>query len=285
MNKTTFGYIVGGDNKYYVNLIRSLKSLEERVKKPYEVLILDMDGRFYTDEPNIKVVNSRADKINNEGDEHNRNWLQPHIWAQRYQLYKYVETDYCFYMDVDTVLINDRTEELIEESEDNFMLAQHWWVPTFSSFVNNVNPDLTKLSRFLPPQNVEYFYGASGCFLFKKNAHDHIFKKYEEIYQEVHGDGSAPRNVTDELILCLTFNQFDDWKFTNGSFNHTAHPKSMPLKKENNIWVGKNSYENEYKPVFVFHSSYEFLDTLQSEYLDDIKKEMYWEEYNPQNYK
>jgi hypothetical protein len=281
MSKTTFGYIVGGDDKYYTNLMRSLKSLEERVKNPYEVLIIDMDGRFYSDESNIKVVNESVNKVDNGGDELNRNWLQPHIWAKRYELYKYLETDYCFYMDVDTVLINDRTEELIEESEDNFMLAQHWWVPTLNSFLSNVRVDLSKVSPFLPPSGVEYFYGASGCFLFKKDSHNHIFEKYQEIYKEIHGDGSAPMNVTDELILCLSFNQFDDWKFTNGAMNHTAHPKSMPLKKEDGVWFGKNSYEEEFKPVFVFHSSYEYLHTLDSEYLEDIKKEMYWEEFHP----
>jgi hypothetical protein len=277
----TFGYIVGGDDKYYTNLMRSLKSLEERVKDKYEVLIIDMDGRFYADESNIKVVNESVNKIDNDGDELNRNWLQPHVWAKRYELYKHVETDYCFYMDVDTVLINDRTDELIDESEDQFMLAQHWWVPTLNSFLSNVRVDLSKVRPFLPPTGTEYFYGASGCFLFKKESHDHIFKKYQEIYDEIHGDGSAPMNVTDELILCLSFNQFDDWKFTSGALNHTAHPKSMPLIKENGIWMGKNSYEDEYKPVFVFHSSYEYLHTLESEYLEEIKKEMYWEEYHP----
>jgi len=46
MSKVTFGYIVGGDDKHYINLMRSLKALEERVKQPYEVVIIDMDDRF-----------------------------------------------------------------------------------------------------------------------------------------------------------------------------------------------------------------------------------------------
>lgn len=248
----TFGYIVGGHDKYYTNLMRSLKSLEERVKGKYEVLIIDMDGRFYSDESNIKVVNENVDKIDNDEDELNRNWLQPHIWAKRYELYKHLETDYCFYMDVDTVLINDRTEELIEESEDQFMLAQHWWVPTLNSFLSNVKVDLLKVRPFLPSPETEYFYGASGCFLFKKESHDHIFKKYHEIYDKIHGDGSAPTNVTDELILCLSFNQFDDWKFTSGALNHTAHPKSMPLIKENGVWMEKIHMKMNINPCLFF---------------------------------
>jgi hypothetical protein len=260
--------------------MRSLKALEERVKQPYEVVIIDMDDRFYADDANIKVVKQDAKHLQGSG----RNWFQPHIWAKRYELYKHVETDYCFYMDVDTVLINDRVDELIEESEDNFMLAQHWWVPTLDEFMKNVRADLRKVSKFLPPGGVDYFYGASGCFLFKKDAHDHIFEKFHEIYTDIHGDGSTPLNVTDELLLCLSFNRFDDWKFTNGAFNHTAAHALMPLKKENGIWMGKNPYEKEFKPVFVFHSSYENVHTLvehSPKYIDGIKEVMYWEEYHP----
>lgn len=279
MSKVTFGYIVGGDDKYYTNLIRSLKALEERVNQAYEVVIIDMDNRFYSDEPNIKIVKGDANQINGEG----RNWLQPHIWSKRYELYKHIETDYCFYMDVDTVLINDRVDELIEESENNFMLAQHWWVPTLDDYLTNVKVDLRKVNPYLPPSEINYFYGASGCFLFKKDAHNHIFKKFNGIYTDIHGDGSAPLNVTDELILCLSFNSFDDWKFTNGAFNHTAADSLMPLKKENGIWMGKNLYETEFKPVFVFHSSYENVHTLNQyspKYIDEIKQVMYWEQYN-----
>jgi hypothetical protein len=280
MSKVTFGYIVGGDDKHYINLMRSLKALEERVKQPYEVVIIDMDDRFYADDANIKIVKQDAKHLQGSG----RNWFQPHIWAKRYELYKHVETDYCFYMDVDTVLINDRVDELIEESEDNFMLTQHWWVPTLDEFMKNVRADFRKVSKYLPHSGVDYFYGASGCFLFKKDAHDHIFEKFHEIYTDVHGDGSTPLNVTDELLLCLSFNRFDDWKFTNGAFNHTAAHALMPLKKENGIWMGKNPYEKEFKPVFVFHSSYENVHTLvehSPKYIDGIKEVMYWEEYHP----
>ena len=280
MSKVTFGFIVGGDDIYYKNLMRACESLE-RVKQPHEVLIIDMEGRLDIDDPSVKIVNASAEHLSNGDD---RNWFQPHIWKERYNLYKHVETDYCFYMDVDTVLINDRVDELIEESEDNFMLTQHWWVPTLDEFMKNVRADLRKVSKHLPPGGVDYFYGASGCFLFKKDAHDHIFEKFHEIYTDIHGDGSTPLNVTDELLLCLSFNRFDDWKFTNGAFNHTAAHALMPLKKENGIWMGKNPYEKEFKPVFVFHSSYENVHTLvehSPKYIDGIKEVMYWEEYHP----
>ena len=49
MSKITFGYIVGGEDKHYNNLLRSLESLE-RIEQPYEVVILDADSRLEADE-------------------------------------------------------------------------------------------------------------------------------------------------------------------------------------------------------------------------------------------
>ena len=49
MSKITFGYIVGGEDKHYNNLLRSLESLE-RIEQPYEVVILDADSRLESDE-------------------------------------------------------------------------------------------------------------------------------------------------------------------------------------------------------------------------------------------
>ena len=48
-NKITFGYIVGGEDKHYNNLIRSLGSLE-RIEQPHDVVILDADSRLEADE-------------------------------------------------------------------------------------------------------------------------------------------------------------------------------------------------------------------------------------------
>ena len=81
MNKITFGFIVGGDDIYYTNLMRACESLE-RVKQPHEILIIDMDDRLKIDDPNIKIVNAAAEKVENEDD---RNYFQPYIWKKRYE--------------------------------------------------------------------------------------------------------------------------------------------------------------------------------------------------------
>ena len=88
-----------------------------------------MDNRLEIDDPKVKIVDG-ADK---DIEERIRMMIvigSNHIWKERYNLYKHVETDYCIYLDTDCVVINDRVDELIEESEDQFLVAQHWWVPT-----------------------------------------------------------------------------------------------------------------------------------------------------------
>ena len=73
MSKVTFGFIVGGDDSYYTNLMRACESLE-RVKQDHEVLIIDMDDRLSIDEPNVKIVKSEAKHLDNEDD---RNYFHP----------------------------------------------------------------------------------------------------------------------------------------------------------------------------------------------------------------
>ena len=133
MSKITFGYIVGGEDKHYNNLLRSLGSLE-RIEQPYDVIVLDADSRLENDEdnPNVRIIPFPVDEEKGEG------WFKPHYWQMRYHLNKYVETDHCFYMDTDTVVVNDRVDELIEEAEDDFLICRHWWVPTLKDYLSNV---------------------------------------------------------------------------------------------------------------------------------------------------
>ena len=91
----SFGFIVGGDDSYYKNLMRACESLE-RVSQTHEIVILDMDDRLEIDDPKVKIVSGSAEKVENKDD---RNWFQPHIWKERFNLYKHVETDYCIYLD------------------------------------------------------------------------------------------------------------------------------------------------------------------------------------------
>ena len=278
MTKATFGFIVGGDDTYYTNLMRACESLE-RVKQPHEILIIDMDDRLSIDEPNIKIVKSEAKQLDNDDE---RNYFQPDIWKKRYELYEHVETAYCFYMDTDTVVINDRVDELIEEAEDKFLCTQHWWVPTLGNYLNTGQKiDRTNTGKYMPENPRDYPYAASGAFLFQKEKHDGLFEKYQEIYDHIFSDGKVHSGVTDEMVLCLALNIWNNYKFTNGAFNHCAANAYMPMEQREGVWYGSNPYENEMKPVFLFHSAYQNVATLDQYGTDveELKKVMYWEDY------
>jgi hypothetical protein len=280
MSKLTFGFIVGGDDKYYKNLMRACESLE-RVEQDHEILILDMDDRLDIDDPKVKIVSASKDDRYMKGDD-DRNWFQPHAWAERYNLYKYVETDYCLYLDTDCVVINDRTEELIEESEDNFLISQHWWVPTLQNYFQMVPVDQTGLGKYLPEDTSTYEYAASGAFLFKKGEHDKLFTRYNEIFEDIFSDGGVHEGVTDELILCLAMNEVGGYKFTNGAFNHCAAANQQDMKLVDGVFYGKNPQEDDYEKVFAFHAAYQNIPSLISHspgFVEDIKKVMYWEDY------
>lgn len=274
----SFGFIVGGDDKYYKNLMRACESLE-RISEPHEIVILDMDDRLEINDPKVKIVKADADSLRNEDE---RNWFQPHIWRQRYNVFKHVETDHCIYLDTDTVVIHDRTKELIEEAGDDFLVARHWWVPTLYDYLVNVEVDKTGLGKYLPQDLTSYDYAASGAFLFQNGKHDKLFERYNEIYEDVFSDGGLHSGVTDEFILALSLNEIGGYKFTNGAFNHCAAADQQDLKFEDGSWYGKNPQEDEWKKVFVFHSSCENVESLQfhsPKFIDQIKKDMYWEEY------
>jgi len=278
MTKLSFGFIVGGDDKYYTNLMRACESLE-RIEQDHEIVILDMDDRLDIDDPKVKIVKANADAIRNED---NRNWFQPHIWAERYNVFKHVETDYCIYLDTDCVIVNDRVDQLIEEAEDDFLIARHWWVPTLGDYLRNVEVDHTGLGKYFPQDLGTYDYAASGAFLFQKGKHDKLFERYMEIFNDVFGDRGLHNGVTDELVLCLAMNEVGGYKFTNGAFNHCAAADQQDLKLVDGVWYGKNPQEDEYEKVFAFHSACENVASLAQHspgFINEIKKTMYWEDY------
>ena len=276
--KITFGFIVGGDDKYYNNLMRACESLE-RIEQDHKILIIDMDDRLDNiHDPDVKIVKSKAKHIDNDDE---RNYFQPEIWKKRYELYKHVETEYCFYLDTDTVVINDRVDELIEEAEDKFLCTQHWWVPTLQDFLAQTKVNLTNTGDYIPKNTKSYDYAASGAFLFQKDKHNELFEKYDKIFTDIFSDDGLHSGVTDEMILCLALNEWGNYKFTNGSFNHCAANTQQPLELRDDVWYGSNPQDDEMKPIFLFHSAAQNVATLDQYGTDveELKKVMYWEDY------
>lgn len=261
MSKITFGYIVGGDDKHYNNLLRSIQSLE-RIQQPYEILILDADSRLQTedDKPNVRIIPFPVDEERNGG------WFKPHYWQMRYHLNKHLETDYCFYMDTDTVIVNDRVDELVEESEDNFLICNHWWVPTLGDYLSKVRVNHDLIRDLLDNESyLDNPYFASGLFLFQKEKHDKIFNtflsKFESVFNNLPNNTSA-EGITDELLLSLTLSDTGGYKVTNGSMNHSSEQEQMPLEFRDETFWGKNPQDDEYKKVFAFHNDLEEFHTL-----------------------
>lgn len=248
MSKITFGYIVGGSDKHYENLLRSLQSLE-RIEQDHEILILDADGRLGAPEgqDNVRIIHYPVPEAS--GDE----WFKPHIWQMRYHLYKYLETDYCIYMDTDTVIVNDRVDELIEYSDDKFLICPHWWLNDIRDYFSKVRVSIPSISKYLGEETEQQRYIASGVFLFKRGVHDKIFKTFSNLFEEIFANG-CPQGVTDELLLALSLNKEGDYKFANGSMNHSSNHNQMPLKYEDGIFYGKNPGDEEYQKVFLFHN-------------------------------
>ncbi len=109
-----------------------------------------------------------------------------------------------------------------------------------------------------------------------------MFVRYNEIFEDIFGKSGTHNGVTDELILCLTLNEVGGYKFTNGSFNHCAAADQQDLKLQDDTFYGKNPQEDEYKKIFAFHSACENVDSLKYHspgFIDQIKKTMYWEDY------
>ena len=249
MSKITFGYIIGGDDSHYENLLRSLRSLE-RIEQDHEILILDADGRLGAPEgqDNVRIIHYPVQE-GKGGD-----WYKPHIWQMRYHLYKYLETDYCFYLDSDTVIVNDRVDDLIKYSEDKFLICPHWWLNDIKDYFTKVRVSAKSIHQYLNAGNAYQRYIASGVFLFKRGVHDKIFKTFSEMFDAIFADGQCPAGITDELLLGLSLFKEGDYKFAHGSMNHSSNHNQMPLKYTKGNFYGKNPDDDKFQKVFLFHN-------------------------------
>jgi len=250
----TFAYIVGGQDKFYKMLECSILSIKRNIKSNYKILILDNGKKLPSNYMGTKVVHLDVPKKLHM------------IWSSRYLLYKYAETDYVLYLDVDTVVINDKIEQLIQESDDKFYVCKHWWIPTFGQAVKELKP-LTNVSI---PDKADYF--ASGVFLFHSKKHKYIFEEYQNVLNECYQETDTfKKGVTDEYMLANTLYRTKGYKLCHGSLNHACNPSYMPMEfKENTIW-GKNPFEEHMEKVCCLHCDI----TLRNPTMrlsDDMKK-------------
>ena len=80
----------------------------------------------------------------------------------------------------------------------------------------------------------------------------------------------------------MTLNELGGYHFTNGAFNHCAANDQQDMKLVDGVFYGKNPQDDDYEKVFVFHSAYQNIASLITHspaFHEDIKKVMYWEDY------
>ena len=237
----TFGYIVGGEERHYNNLKKSIKSIKDRIKIPYEILIIDNDGKLES-ENGIKVIHLDQPRK-----------LQ-YYWSNRYRLNEFAETEYVMYMDTDIVIVNDRIEELIKQSEDKFYVCQHWWVKEYGSYLNMNPTDDSVVNKLTGLINYNDPYFASGVFLFNKDKNSKVFEEYWKIFNLCYEQTSNYKTgITDEFMLTHALNITKDYKFCHGSLNHCCEKQLMPIEfKDGNLW-GSNPYELEKEKIVCLH--------------------------------
>lgn len=253
----TFGFIVGGDERHYKNLEKSIMSIRDRVKFPHKILVIDNDNIIKSNS-NVRVVHLD-----------NPRKLQ-YYWSNRYRLHEFAETEYVMYMDTDTVIASDRIEELIERSGDKFFICQHWWVKDYGSYLRMNSTDkkvVDKLSGVISHTDP---YFASGVFLFNKNKNSKVFDEYWRIFNLCYEQGSDYKEgITDEFILAHALNLTGDYKLGPGSLNHCCEKQLMPIQYRDNTLYGSNPFESRVEKIFCLHC-----DTNRRDPSDSYDEEM-----------
>lgn len=237
--KITIGYCVGGADKYYDSLYRSIRSLERIKSVEFDIVVIDSSNKMKSSDSKITIINLPVlkEEIN-------------HFQFMRYQLYKYVQTEYTLYLDVDTVISHDNILELINDSEGKFYITQHFWVTTIRQYIQNVGPSENWVKYLTSIIDTPYI--SSGVFLFNKSSIP-LLKDVEDKFNYIYNNDEYKHAITDELVLSTCLQNYE-YKLANGAINHCS-ASYMPLQFDNDILYGKNPYDCDFKPVTVLHGS------------------------------
>lgn len=263
MNETiTIAYCVGGKDKYYKSLQKSLQSIRDNIHHPIKIKVFDSDNKLESNDE-YEVIHLPVEKDNIHGHQ-----------FQRYKIAEYIDTDWCIYADTDIVFYQDRIEHFLKDAQD-FTITQHFWVPHAKKYLK-CHPIPQKTGEYIFENNINCNYYASGIFAFKPEEHKEILDKVRKKFIEVHlNDMSHNEYITDECILASVLKDYPV-NIVNGSWNHCAIPNEMPLKyvEEDQILYGCNPFDNKEEPVFCFHAD-TFSRKPHEKYKDEnIKKDL-----------
>jgi hypothetical protein len=269
MNDITFIYIVGGEEKHYLNLQRSIKSVKN-IYPNCNILIGDFDNKIdFLKINNLKIIDLSHIKIDKLKE------YKHIIWQYKFYISLLTTSKYNLYLDTDTVLVNP-LNELIEESKGNFIIAQHFWVPTIKEFKIKAETD-SNTFFYLDKLNLtdEMKLCAGGVFFFEKNQINlKIIKETFDLHDSIYNNQDYIKGIYDEPILNSILQKYkNNVIYYNGSLNHCSL-HDMPLKLDNNILYGKNEFDLEFKKIICLHCDF-FRRDPSASYQEPIRSLIY----------
>lgn len=273
MAKLALCYVVGGEQKQYDNLERSLRSLERLTAHDIHIIILEFGYKcrnLISEYRNFKKENIKISILEIGDVLFFQNKFVDHIiWKSKYHaayLASVCENsfnDYIFYVDVDTVFVNDTIDHLIQSSNNKFIVTQHFWTPNYLDFVEKTQPkslpdfhDAASKIGINPSDNFPIATG--GVFGFANTIENKkIISKIIDLHQLIYPFVTSDfiDRFTDEVILSWTLDQNkDNVYWANGALNHCVMAQ-MPLVicKQDNKLYGSNPWENHFDLITCFH--------------------------------
>ncbi len=225
----TIVYTVGGEDRHYKNLEKSIRSLERLAFKP-NIHVYDMNRL------GIEVSNELA-------------------WRSKYEACLQASGDIIWYIDTDMVVVQDYIEETIENLAGRFGLPRHWYIDdTYDYCVKSCpNPEYTYLviKDFLKFGNSAF--PAAGTFIYENNTDNrNILNSVLDLYKTLEKYDIVKNKITDELILncaaeCTLHSAFNYSFMLGQSMIETLNDK------ETGNLLGGSQFESTYSMIVLGH--------------------------------
>jgi hypothetical protein len=243
-----FIYVVGGDDRHYLNLNNSIKTVRS-IYPDANILIGDFDSKIKPQDLHAEVIDLSHIKID-------KNKTYKHIiWQYKYYVSQMTKSRYNLYLDTDTVLVNN-LNNLIQDSSGKFLIAKHFWIPDIKSFKSKAETgeETSLYLKRLGLTDDSADFCAAGVFFFEKTkANISILKDTFKIHQEIYANQDYILGIYDEPILNSVLQKnINNVIYYNGSINHCCM-QNMPIALKDGVLCGKNDFDNDYKPITCLH--------------------------------
>lgn len=266
MAKLSICYVVGGKDHQYDNLRKSLRSLERLSAHTISIYIIEYGNKLL--DKHKDIVNQYRNKyhvcVEYRPDIFVSGGFVDHvIWKTKYDVARWAAqtNDYTFYVDVDTVFVNDTVDYLINASKGRFTATQHFWTQDYNEFFIKTEPKDAKAFHEASKVigiNDNFPIAAGGVFFFENSPTNiALIKEIQRLNNLVYPDLNSPfiDRFTDEVVLSWALFQFPNESYLiNGALNHCVMT-NMPLARgeDDGKLYGCNPWEKEFAPITCFH--------------------------------